>query len=131
VVFIHIVTYIPNIRYELTDFAVVFFIPPSAVKTWRRCELFYARETLASLSVKQNVSFEVLTAVLVMRFIFWDITSCSPFRVNRSFGATSERLKRIQTGNQHESVRNPEDGGSVFYRNVTINGLRDVISLKM
>jgi hypothetical protein len=35
-----------------------------------------------------NVGFEVLTAVVVKSYIFWDITLCSTFKPNRSFGAT-------------------------------------------
>jgi hypothetical protein len=35
------------------------------------------------------VGFEVLTAVDVKSKIFWDITPCSPLKVNRRFGRTS------------------------------------------
>jgi hypothetical protein len=31
---------------------------------------------------------EVLTAVVLNNTIFWDITPCSPLKVNRSFGGT-------------------------------------------
>jgi hypothetical protein len=43
-----------------------------------------------NLSVKINkiyfVGFEVLTAVVMKSSIFWDITPCSPLKVNRLFG---------------------------------------------
>jgi hypothetical protein len=34
------------------------------------------------------VGFEVLTAVFVKSYIFWDITPCSPLKVNRCSGGT-------------------------------------------
>jgi hypothetical protein len=34
------------------------------------------------------VRFEVLTAVVMKSTIFWDITPCSPLKVNRHFGGT-------------------------------------------
>jgi hypothetical protein len=35
-----------------------------------------------------NSGFEVLTAVVIKSFIFWDITPCSPLKVSRLFGRT-------------------------------------------
>jgi hypothetical protein len=35
-----------------------------------------------------NVEFEVLRAVVLKSTIFWDITPCSPLKVNRRFGGT-------------------------------------------
>jgi hypothetical protein len=35
-----------------------------------------------------HLRFKVPTAVLMKRAIFWDITPCSPFKVNRRFGGT-------------------------------------------
>jgi hypothetical protein len=35
------------------------------------------------------MGFEVLTAVVMGSYIFWDITPCSPLKVNRLFGGTS------------------------------------------
>jgi hypothetical protein len=32
--------------------------------------------------------FDVLTAVIMKKFIFWDITPCSPLKVKRRFGET-------------------------------------------
>jgi hypothetical protein len=34
------------------------------------------------------VGFEVLTAVVMKSTIFWDVTPCSPLKVNRCFGGT-------------------------------------------
>jgi hypothetical protein len=39
-------------------------------------------------SLIYRVGFEVLTAVVMKSTIFWDITSCSPLKVNRRFGRT-------------------------------------------
>jgi hypothetical protein len=35
-----------------------------------------------------RVGFEVLTAVVMKNTIFWDITPCSPLKVNQHFGGT-------------------------------------------
>jgi hypothetical protein len=35
-----------------------------------------------------NVGFEVLTAVVMKSTIFWDMTLCSPLKINRRFGRT-------------------------------------------
>jgi hypothetical protein len=37
---------------------------------------------------KVFVGFEVLTAVVMKSSVFWDITPCSPLKVNRCFGGT-------------------------------------------
>jgi hypothetical protein len=34
------------------------------------------------------VGFDILTSVVVKSSIFWDITPCSPLKVNRRFGGT-------------------------------------------
>jgi hypothetical protein len=33
------------------------------------------------------VEFEVLTAMVIKRIIFWNVTPCSPLKVNRYFAA--------------------------------------------
>jgi hypothetical protein len=38
--------------------------------------------------------FEIPTVVLLMSYIFWDRTTCSPLKVNRHFGITSERSSK-------------------------------------
>jgi hypothetical protein len=45
------------------------------------------RKTNASI-----LGFEVLTTVIVKSSIFWNITPCSPLKVNRRFGETSSRV---------------------------------------
>jgi hypothetical protein len=62
-------------------------------------------------------------------YLFWDITPCSPLKVNRRFGGTY-RLHLQGRGmsrarNQRESrwqaelglLSDPEDGGDMFLRN--------------
>jgi hypothetical protein len=50
------------------------------------------------------VEYEVLTAVVVKSSIFWDLTSCSPLKVNRRFGGTfrlhlhGQRIRSKKTG---------------------------------
>jgi hypothetical protein len=80
------------------------------------------------------VRFEVLTPVVVRSTMSWDITPCSPLKVNRRFGATYHlRLqgRRVSPAiNQRESrwqaelagfslglFFNPEDRGDMFLRN--------------
>jgi hypothetical protein len=38
-----------------------------------------------SLHQKKNAGFEVLTAVVMKNFAFWDITTCSPLNINQRF----------------------------------------------
>jgi hypothetical protein len=56
-----------------------------------------------------NVGFEVLTAVVKKSSIFWDITSCSPLKVNRRFGKSC-RL-HLQ-GRRIRQARNQREAGS-------------------
>jgi hypothetical protein len=48
---------------------------------------YTVRKTYASI-----VGFEVLTAAVIKSSIFWDITPCSPLKVNGRFGETSSRV---------------------------------------
>jgi hypothetical protein len=52
-----------------------------------------------------SVGFQVLTAVTVMRSIFWNITLCSPTKLNRRFGGTyslrTQGGRVSQARNQH------------------------------
>jgi hypothetical protein len=40
------------------------------------------------LTFKKFVGFGILTAVVMNSAIFWDMTPCSPLKVNRCFGGT-------------------------------------------
>jgi hypothetical protein len=78
-----------------------------------------------------DVGIEVLTAVVMKSTIFWDITPCSPLKVNRRFGGKyrlnlqSRRISRPR----HQATSftlvscldyffDPEDGGHMFLRNI-------------
>jgi hypothetical protein len=59
--------------------------------------------------------------------IFWDITLCSPLKVNRRFGKKYRLHLRAEQAEQDTSVKAggtlldlfyPEDGGDIFLRNV-------------
>jgi hypothetical protein len=63
-----------------------------------------------------NVVFEVLTVVLMKSSILWDITLCSPLKVNQRFGA----ICRLRLRGQSRSQREARDKHS--------NGLHSVIS---
>jgi hypothetical protein len=56
----------------------------------------------------QFVGFEVLTAVVMKSYVFWDVPPCSPFKINRRFGGTCrlhlEGRRISQAGNQREAV---------------------------
>jgi hypothetical protein len=46
------------------------------------------------------VGFEVMTAVVMKSYIFWDITSCSLLKVNRrNISPPSSRSKKEPSGN--------------------------------
>jgi hypothetical protein len=84
------------------------------------------------------VRVEVLTAVVMRSPVFWDVTSCSPVKVNRHYGGTCRlylQCQRVsQAKDQHEAGRlcllpigvllrllfDPVDGGDVFLRNVCL-----------
>jgi hypothetical protein len=74
-----------------------------------------------------RVGFEFLTAVVMKSSIFWDITPCSPLKVNWRFGGTCrlhlQGRKISRARNQRESrwQADPEDGGDMFLRNVGWN----------
>jgi dolichol kinase len=57
------------------------------------------------------VGFEVLTAVVMKSAIFWDITPCSPLKVNRRFGGTC--LLHLQ-GRRISRARNERESRALF-----------------
>jgi hypothetical protein len=74
---------------------------------------------------------EVSTAV-VMNLILWDITPCSPLKVNRRFGETSHLHRQVRSISQENSACylhhvgylfglffDTEDAGKLFLRNVS------------
>jgi hypothetical protein len=94
----------------------------------------------------QSVGFEVPTAVVMKSYIFCDITSCSPLKVNRRFGGAcclhlqGRRISeaRNQVYLLHSSCLfglffDPEDGDNMLLRYFVwlSNGLHSVISQKI
>jgi hypothetical protein len=59
-----------------------------------------------------RVKSEVLTAVVMKRSVFWDITQCSPLKVNQSFVATCFHASILL------GLFGSENGGDNFLRNV-------------
>jgi hypothetical protein len=60
-----------------------------------------------TLDRKFLVVFKVLTPVIIKSSIFWDVTSCSPLKVNRRFGVKcrlhlQDRIVS-QARNRHEA----------------------------
>jgi hypothetical protein len=70
--------------------------------------------------------FEVLTAAVMKTSVFWDITPCSPLKVDRPFGGVYRLYIHGRTisqeTRQHETYSmqsfDPEDGGHMFLQNV-------------
>jgi hypothetical protein len=62
------------------------------------------------------VETEVLTAVVMKSSIFWDITPCSPLKVNRCFRRTSRASACYlpHVGFLLGVFFNPEDGGNML-----------------
>jgi hypothetical protein len=57
------------------------------------------------MSHYQFVGFEVLTAVFMKSSIFWDVTLCSPLKVNRRFGGTCRLHHQGQRINRATSMK--------------------------
>jgi hypothetical protein len=71
------------------------------------------------------VGYEVIVAVVMKGSIFWNLTACSPFKVNRRFEGTYRlhlQCRRIREGrNQHEATSQ---------HHLTHNGLHGLLSHK-
>jgi hypothetical protein len=48
-------------------------------------DVFASAKVHIPLHQKKNVGSEVLTAVVIKNFAFWDATPCSPLNVNQRF----------------------------------------------
>jgi hypothetical protein len=59
------------------------------------CHFLLAPKVLSVLSSARVcvLVFEVLRAVLTKTYVFWDITPCSPLKINRRFGVTCRLLQ--------------------------------------
>jgi hypothetical protein len=94
------------------------------------------------LDGNHHVGFEVLTAVVVTSTIFWDITPCSPFSVNRCFG----RIYRLHLHGRKNLLATCFHAGFLLYLfcrpwrwsqyfppklRLILNGLHGVISQKI
>jgi hypothetical protein len=68
---------------------------------------------------KSCAGFEVLTAVVIKSYIFWDITPCSLLKINRRFGRTYALLATcFHAGFLLGLFFGREDGGDMFLRNI-------------
>jgi hypothetical protein len=116
---------------------VVAFPPESYMQSSYLPFLLHARLILLDLSIqialgeeyrlRNYAGFEVVAPVVMKITIFWNITPCSPLKVNLCSGAIRclhlQARRRSHARNQRESkwqaeLFDPEDGGVVFLRNV-------------
>jgi hypothetical protein len=74
------------------------------------------------------IGFEVLTAVVMKNSVFWDLTLCSPFKVNQHFGRTCRlhlQGRRIsQERNQYKADSKQSRFNAVWF-------MLDATTLKM
>jgi hypothetical protein len=68
---------------------------------------FHIYRVIIPTSTYLWLGFEVLTAVVMKGTIFWNITPCSPLKINRRFVG----------GFLLGLFFDPEDGGDIFLRN--------------
>jgi hypothetical protein len=93
---------------------------------------------------KEHVGFEVLTAVVIKSSVFWDMTQCSPLKVDRRFRGTCPLHRQCWRVSQREiSVKQATIFASLTLqpwrwrwqftpkRRLTFNGLHGVISQKV
>jgi hypothetical protein len=78
-----------------------------------RCPDTSFKDTDANCNVLVAV-YEVLRAMVMKNSIFWDLTACSPLKVNRRFGL----LCFLHAGFLLGLLLNPEDEGDMLILNV-------------
>jgi hypothetical protein len=116
----------------------------SAIRNRQNSERWHGVDTLIIFLLKIHAIqplycyavFEVITAVVMKCPVFWDITPSSPLVVNWRFGGTCRLHLQVRSrGIWHSGfllslLFDPEDGGSIFLRNVgwLCNGVHGVIS---
>jgi hypothetical protein len=122
----------PTWRWKGNDF----ILSRTSKRMWQENKF---EETSGKLStIKRDVEFETLSAVVMKSFIFWNVLPYSQLKIKRSFGETCRlhlQGRRIcQSRNQGERVSivlylfhagflpgllfDPEDVGDTFLRNV-------------
>jgi hypothetical protein len=114
-----------------------------AIKHWSpQCRPVNATSTKRTSFCTNNHQFtgyEGLTAVVMKSSIFWDITRCSPFQVNRRFGGTyhlhlqgrKNKLSKKPTWKQVASRAWRWRPYVPPKHRLTLNGLHGVICQKM
>jgi hypothetical protein len=96
---------------------------------------------MSCVATSTDIGFEVLTAVVTRNVIFWDITLCCLFQVNRCFGNICRlQFQCLLAAYFHAALLlglffDPETGGNVFSFLVkcrlTFNGLYVLITPKI
>jgi hypothetical protein len=64
--------------------------------------------------------FDVLTAVVMMSSISWDILPCSPLKVSGCFGRTCLLATLHHSGFLLALYLDPEDGSYMFLQNISL-----------
>jgi hypothetical protein len=99
----------------------------AAVSVTEYC-IFLLLDHFFAVSVTSPIKYQRMTCFSKLWLfgrvsVFWDITPCSPFKVNRSFGGTCRFHLQDQTISHHADfllgmLLDPEDGDDTFLRNV-------------
>jgi hypothetical protein len=79
-------SFLKNNLPKMTLMLNVFMIYQGTVKTLKQIK--YGTTQVTVSNPVNCVGFEVLTVVVMKSTILWDVTSCSPLRVNQHFGGT-------------------------------------------
>jgi hypothetical protein len=73
------------------------------------------------------VGFEVLKAVIMKGPIFWDITSCSPLKVNGRFGGTYRLHLQSRNMRQETSVKQVANLQETFFYETSVDFQRNTL----